>query len=84
MWVAFGIDMFDRVIPTRHARGAVVYTYQGRMRPAARYRRDGYPIDTNCPCYTWESAASTSITYQAGEVLATTLAAIHNITFSRA
>ncbi|MCK6528865.1 tRNA guanosine(34) transglycosylase Tgt [Myxococcota bacterium] len=82
--IAHGIDMFDCVIPTRHARGAVVYTFQGRMRLTHRkYRRDLYPIDTGCPCYTCRnfSRAYLRHLFDVGEVLGTTLAAIHNVAF---
>ncbi|MCA9517995.1 MAG: tRNA guanosine(34) transglycosylase Tgt, partial [Myxococcales bacterium] len=51
--VALGVDMFDCVIPTRHARSGALYTFQGRIRIThQRYRRDAYPIDTACQCYT--------------------------------
>lgn len=82
--IGHGIDMFDCVIPTRHARGAVVYTFQGRMRLTGRqYRRDLYPIDRNCPCYACQhfSRAYLRHLFDADEVLGTTLAAIHNISF---
>ncbi len=82
--VAHGIDMFDCVIPTRHARGAVLYTFQGRMRiTQKRYRRDLYPVDTTCPCACCQgfSRAYLHHLFNAGEVLGTTLAAIHNLTF---
>ncbi len=82
--IGHGIDMFDCVIPTRHARGAVVYTFQGRMRLTHRhYRRDLYPIDTRCPCYTCThfSRAYLRHLFDVGEVLGTTLAAIHNVSF---
>jgi queuine tRNA-ribosyltransferase len=82
--VDHGIDMFDCVIPTRHARGAVLYTFQGRMRISQRrYRRDLYPVDTSCPCACCQgfSRAYLHHLFAAGEVLGTTLAAIHNLTF---
>jgi queuine tRNA-ribosyltransferase len=82
--VGYGVDMFDCVIPTRHARGAVVYSFQGKFRLThRRYRRDLYPIDTSCGCYTCRnfSRAYLRHLFDAGEMLATTLAAIHNISF---
>lgn len=82
--VEHGIDMFDCVIPTRHARGAVLYTFQGRMRISQRrYRRDLYPVDTSCPCACCQEFTRAYLhhLFAAGEVLGTTLAAIHNLTF---
>ena len=82
--VATGIDMFDCVIPTRHARGGALYTFQGRIRIThARYRRDAYPIDTACACYTCRtfSRAYVHHLFEIGEVLGSTLATIHNLQF---
>ena len=82
--VGHGIDMFDCVIPTRHARGAVLYTFQGRIRVTnKRFRRDRLPPDTTCPCYTCQnfSRAYLHHLFVAEEVTGTTLACIHNITF---
>lgn len=82
--VATGIDMFDCVIPTRHARGGALYTFQGRIRIThARYRRDGYPIDTACGCYTCRSFSRAYLhhLFEIGEVLGSTLATIHNLQF---
>lgn len=82
--VATGIDMFDCVIPTRHARGGAIYTFQGRIRIThARYRRDAYPIDTACGCYTCRnfSRAYVHHLFEIGEVLGATLATIHNLRF---
>ncbi len=82
--VARGIDMFDCVIPTRHARGAVLYTFQGKMRiTQRRYRRDMYPVDTSCSCECCRGFTRAYLhhLFDAGEVLGTTLAVIHNLTF---
>jgi len=82
--VSHGVDMFDCVIPTRHARGGVAYSFQGRMRIShRRYRRDMYPIDTYCGCYTCQNYSRAYIRHllECDEVLGTTLMAIHNIYF---
>ncbi|MGM0578264.1 MAG: tRNA guanosine(34) transglycosylase Tgt [Myxococcota bacterium] len=84
--VALGVDMFDCVIPTRHARSGTLYTFQGRMRVThKRYRRDGYPVDTACTCYTCRtfSRAYLHHLFSVGEVLGATLCTIHNLTFFR-
>ena len=82
--VGHGVDMFDCVIPTRHARGAVLYTFQGKMRVSNnRFRKDRLPPDTTCPCYTCQnfSRAYLNHLFTSDEVTGTTLACIHNITF---
>ena len=82
--VSLGVDMFDCVIPTRHARSGTVYTFQGRIRMThARYRRDAYPIDTTCTCYTCSnfSRAYLHHLFSVGEVLGATLCTVHNLAF---
>ena len=82
--VGHGVDMFDCVIPTRHARGALLYTFKGKLRVSnKRYRKDRLPPDTTCPCYTCQnfSRAYLHHLFTAEEVTGTTLACIHNITF---
>jgi|GEM_PF-11307 len=82
--VATGIDMFDCVIPTRHARSGTLYTFQGRIRIThAKYRRDGYPIDTACGCYTCRNFTRAYLhhLFEIGEVLGSTLSTIHNLMF---
>lgn len=82
--VGLGVDMFDCVIPTRHARSGTLYTFQGRMRVThSRYRRDAYPIDTSCSCYTCSnfSRAYLHHLFSVGEVLGATLCTIHNLAF---
>jgi queuine tRNA-ribosyltransferase len=82
--VSHGVDMFDCVIPTRHARGALLYTFHGKVRVSnKRYRRDRLPPDTTCPCYTCQnfSRAYLHHLFSSDEVTGTTLACIHNITF---
>jgi len=82
--VALGVDMFDCVIPTRHARSGTLYTFQGKMRVThSKYRRDSYPIDTTCNCYTCRtfSRAYLHHLFAVGEVLGSTLCTIHNLAF---
>ena len=82
--VALGVDMFDCVIPTRHARSGTLYTFQGKMRVThSRYRRDGYPIDTSCSCYTCSTFTRAYLhhLFAVGEVLGATLCTIHNLAF---
>jgi len=77
-----GIDMFDCVIPTRHARNGQLFTSQGNVKfRHARYRDDTSPPDPACGCYT---CAHYSLAYlrhleKCGEILGPRLATIHNL-----
>jgi queuine tRNA-ribosyltransferase len=79
-----GCDTFDCVAPTREARTGALYTKHGRINILnARYRRDFNPVDEGCACYTCKnfSAAYVSHLFRSGEILANTLATIHNVHF---
>lgn len=80
--VARGVDMFDCVIQTRHARSGVCWTSRGRVRLTdRRYRHDMFPIDASCSCYTCQNFTRAYLhhLFKVGEILAATLASIHNI-----
>lgn len=79
-----GVDLFDCVAPTRHGRHGVVYTSTGRMNvSAAAYREDPAPIEAGCGCYTCRhfSRAYLRHLFAAEELLAYTLASLHNLYF---
>lgn len=76
-----GIDTFDCVSPTRVARNGAVYTYEGRINvSAARFERDFSPIMKDCACYTCQNYTRAYLRhlFKAREMLAGTLASIHN------
>lgn len=77
-----GVDMFDCVIPTRHARNGYLYTSQGDVKfRHARYRDDTSPPDPECTCYTCRhySVAYLRHLEKCGEILGPRLATIHNL-----
>jgi len=79
-----GVDTFDCVAPTRMARNGSVYTKRGRANLLnAQYVNDFGPIDPGCGCYTCKNytAAYLSHLFRAKEMLAATLASIHNLYF---
>lgn len=79
-----GMDMFDCVIPTRYARSATLFTNRGKIRLTNRkYRRDFYPVEPNCGCYTCTnfSRAYLHHLFVSNEVLSAILASIHNVHF---
>ncbi|WP_131823066.1 tRNA-guanine transglycosylase, partial [Mycobacteroides chelonae] len=83
--VAAGADTFDCVSPSRVARNAAVYTRDGRVNiTGSRYRRDFTPIDAECDCYTCThyTRAYMHHLFKAKEILASTLATIHNERFT--
>jgi len=82
--VARGIDMFDCVIATRHSRSGMFYTDVGRIRLTdRRYRADMYAPDTSCDCYTCSrfTRAYLHHLFRVGEILAASLATIHNLSW---
>lgn len=79
-----GADTFDCVSPTRVARTSAVYTPDGRVNLAgAKYKRDFTPIMESCDCYTCAhyTRAYLRHLFKAKEMVAATLASIHNERF---
>ena len=79
-----GIDSFDCVAPTRHARHGVLYTPEGRLMILnARFHEDFTPIDPGCRCYTCSNFTRAYLRHLfiSGELLGYRLATIHNLTF---
>lgn len=80
--VARGVDLFDCVIPTRHARNGQLFTSQGvlNIRNAA-HRTDRRPLDPACDCETCRgySRAYLRHLHQCNEILGLRLATLHNL-----
>ena len=79
-----GIDMFDCVIPTRHARNGSLFTREGRINiKHARYVNDENPIDEECKCYTCKtfSRAYLRHLFVSHELSSYFLNTVHNIFF---
>jgi len=79
-----GCDLFDCVSPTRIARNGNVYTKEGRQNLLnQKFRDDTAPIDAGCGCYTCTNynRAYVAHLFHAKEMLASTLASIHNLYF---
>ncbi len=79
-----GADTFDCVAPSRQARTSAVFTNDGRVNISnAKYRRQFAPIDAECDCYTCThyTAAYLNHLFRAKEMVAATLATIHNERF---
>ena len=84
MGIENGVDLFDCVAPTRNARNGTLYTRTGKINITnAQYTKQLSPIDLDCGCYTCRSytAAYISHLFKGKEMLAATLATIHNLYF---
>ena len=84
LYVAKGIDMMDCVLPTRNARNGSLFTSEGKLAiKQARFMDDNGPLDPLCTCYTCRtfSRAYLRHLFQAGEILFSILASLHNIHF---
>jgi queuine tRNA-ribosyltransferase len=82
--VARGLDMFDCVIPTRHARNGQLFTSTGQINIRnSRFQSDQTPIDPKCSCYAClhYSRAYVRHLQQCNEILGARLATIHNLYF---
>jgi queuine tRNA-ribosyltransferase len=82
--VSKGIDMFDCVIPTRHARNGNLFTRLGRINiKHAKYTRDEKPIDEQCQCYTCRnfSRAYLRHLFVTRELTSYYLNTVHNLFF---
>lgn len=80
--VARGIDMFDCVIPTRHARNGSAFTDTGSIPvKASRYKQDTRPIEKNCDCPCCKTFTRAYIRHllNAKEILGIRLLTLHNI-----
>ncbi len=79
-----GVDMSDCIIPTKFARGGTVFTNRGKIRIAHKnYRRDFYPLEPNCDCYTCKNFTRSYIKhlFDSNEILGAILVTTHNIAF---
>jgi len=77
-----GVDMFDCVMPTRHARNGHLFTSTGVIKIRnAQYEVDTRPLDESCGCYTCANYTRSYLRHldRCGEILAARLGTIHNL-----
>ena len=80
--VSHGVDLFDCVMPTRHARNGHLFVPGGVMNIRnARYADDTQPIDPHCSCFTCRHYSRAYLRHldRCGEMLGPRLATIHNL-----
>jgi queuine tRNA-ribosyltransferase len=82
--VARGVDMFDCVMPTRHARNGHLFTSTGvvNIRNAA-HAADTGPVDPACGCYTCAHYSRAYLRHldRCNEILGARLNTVHNLWF---
>ena len=82
--MARGIDLFDCVMPSRNARHATIFTWNGIMHATNKcYETDPLPLDPECDCPTCRNFSRAYIRhlFKADEQLAGRLAVAHNLYF---
>jgi queuine tRNA-ribosyltransferase len=79
-----GIDMFDCVMPTRHARNGHLFTAHGviNIRNSV-HQEDLGPVDATCGCYTCRNYSRAYLRHldRCNEILGARLNTIHNLHF---
>jgi queuine tRNA-ribosyltransferase len=79
-----GVDMFDCVIPTRHARNGHLFVAGGviNIRNAC-HAGDTRPLEEGCDCYTCRHYSRAYLRHldRCGEMLGPRLATLHNLRF---
>ena len=82
--VMCGVDLFDCVMPTRHARNGHLFTAAGviNIRNSA-FAADLSPIDAACDCYTCRNYSRAYLRHldRCNEILGSRLNTIHNLHF---
>ena len=79
-----GVDMFDCVMPTRHARNGHLFTTTGVINIRnAIHQRDLGPIDPECDCYTCRHYSRAYLRHldRCNEILGCRLNTLHNLAF---
>jgi queuine tRNA-ribosyltransferase len=77
-----GMDLFDCVIPTRHARNGHLFTATGFINIRnASHQMDLGPIDPACSCYTCQNFSRSYLRHldRCREILGARLNTIHNL-----
>lgn len=79
-----GVDMFDCVMPTRHARNGYIFTSSGVLKLRnARHKTSTAPLDDECDCYTCQNFSRAYLHHldKCKEILGSQLNTIHNLRY---
>ncbi|VFP80540.1 tRNA guanosine(34) transglycosylase Tgt [Candidatus Erwinia haradaeae] len=80
--VSCGVDMFDCVVPTRHARNGCIFVSNGVVNIRnARYKDDTLVLDPECNCYTCKNYSRSYLYHldRCHDILGARLNTIHNL-----
>src|SRR3989344_5761535 len=84
MGVENGVDLFDCVLPTRLGRNGTLYTKYGKINILnAKYKNQFESVDFECECYSCKNYTKAYLNhlFKGKEMLAGTLATVHNLYF---
>lgn len=82
--LAYGVDIFDCVMPTRNARNGTLFSSSGKINiKNATFAEDDGPLDPHCSCYTCTNFSRAYLRHLTlvGEMLGAQLNTLHNISF---
>ena len=82
--VVAGVDLFDCVVPTRHGRNGMAYTWAGKLNLRnAAHTVDQRPLDPECACFTCRHHSRSYLhhLFKAQELLGLRLLSLHNLWF---
>ena len=82
--ITLGIDTFDSSYPTKAARHGVFFLEQGKLKITSSINKNMFePVDKNCMCWTCRhyTRAYLHHLFKSKELIAYTLATIHNLHF---
>ncbi|VFP87073.1 Queuine tRNA-ribosyltransferase [Candidatus Erwinia haradaeae] len=80
--VSCGVDMFDCVVPTRHARNGCLFVSNGVVNIRnAKYKNDTLVLDPECTCYTCKHYSRSYLYHldRCHDILGARLNTIHNL-----
>ena len=83
--ILVGCDTFDCVSPTRKARNGRLYTRRGEINILnAEYKESHDRVDETCDCYVCKNFTRAYLAhlFRSKEILASTLASLHNLRFT--
>lgn len=82
--IAFGVDMFDCVMPTRNARNGMLFTREGTVNlKNAKWKHHHQPLDPDFPSEACQRYRMSYLHHliRSNEILGLELATKHNLTF---
>jgi queuine tRNA-ribosyltransferase len=82
--IGLGVDMFDCVMPTRNGRNAMLFTSKGVINiDNKKWEKDFSPIDDGIDCVMSNNYSKAYLRHlvKSKEILALTIASVHNLAF---